>query len=50
MQKILINANIQKEKITRYDIITRTILKIIEKENLNEEFKWITFDIYKNYF
>lgn len=50
MKKILINANIDKDNIIRYDIITRTILSIIEKEGLNETCKWITYDLYKNYF
>ena len=50
MEKILINITIPKDKIIRYDIITRTLLKIIKEEKLNEQCKWIEYDIYNKYF
>ena len=44
LTKILINSDFANKEIARHDYITRTLLLIIEKLNLNNNLKWITYE------
>ena len=49
LNNILINDEINNDKITLYHYKTQSIIMLIEKENINNEFKWIKYDTFKNY-
>ena len=49
IRKIIINSLVKKDNIIRYYFISRTLFKIIEKEQLNEKYKWIKYDLYLLY-
>ena len=36
-------------QITRYDYKTKSLLLLIEKENLNNNFKWVELEIFQKY-
>ena len=48
-KKILINNELKRNSVERYDYNSKTLIEIIDKENLNDNFKWITLDIYFKY-
>lgn len=45
-KKVFINNELKHNAVNRYDYNSKTIIQIIDKENLNEKFKWITLEIY----
>lgn len=49
MKNIFLNDYIKNSEIKRYDWKDRSIISLIEKEKLNDEFKWISYDIFKYY-
>ena len=49
MRKKIINSLVKKDNIIRYDFISRTLLKIIEKVKLNQKYKWVKYDLYLLY-
>ena len=49
MKNIIINDTIKLSEYKRYDFITKSLLLLIEKENLNNSFKWFSYDIFKKY-
>jgi len=48
MKKILLNDIIKINNYKRYVYTTKSLLKMIEKENINENFKWPDIKILKN--
>ena len=49
MNNILINDSIINSQIKRKDFKTKSLIMIVEKEKLNENFKWISYDKFKSY-
>ena len=49
IKNIFINDFINNSSIIRYDYKIRGMILLIEKENINNEFKWITYDLFKKY-
>ena len=49
IKNIFINDFINNSSIIRYDYKTKGMILLIEKENINNEFKWITYDLFKKY-
>ncbi len=45
-KKVFINNELKHNAVNTYDYNSKTIIEIIDKENLNEKFKWITLEIY----
>ena len=44
LTKILINSEFTHKKIIRHDYITRSLLLMIDKLNLNSNLKWVTYE------
>ena len=49
MKNILINDSIINSRIKRKDFKTKSLIMIIEKEKINEHFKWVTYEQFKLY-
>jgi hypothetical protein len=49
INKIFLNDTIDNNTNIRHDYITKSLLLLIDKENLNNEFKWIDFTKFKYY-
>ena len=49
IKNIFINDFINNSSIIRYDYKTKGMILLIEKENINNEFKWITHYLFKKY-
>ena len=49
LKNIFINDTCNNNTIIRHDYKTKAMILLIEKENINNEFKWISFDIFKKY-
>ena len=49
LNNIFINDAINNDTFIRYDYKSQSIVMLIEKENLNNEYKWINYEIFKKY-
>ena len=49
MKIIPINDIIKHDNYKRYDFITKLILLLIEKENLNKYYKWFDYETFRKY-
>ena len=49
MKIILINDIIKHDNYKRYDFITKSIILLIEKENLNKYYKWFDYETFRKY-
>ena len=49
LNNVFVNDAINNNNIIRHDYSTKSLLLLIEKEKINEEFKWITFEKFKYY-
>ena len=49
MKNILINDSIINSRIKRKDFKIKSLIMIIEKEKINEHFKWVTYEQFKLY-
>ena len=48
MKNIILNDTIKYDNYKRYDHISKSLILLIEKENLNNDYKWISYDTFKN--
>lgn len=49
INNLFLNDSIDNSSIIRYDFITKSLLLLIEKENLNIEYNWFDFIKFKHY-
>ena len=49
MGKIFINDIIKDNETIRHDYKSKSILLLIDKENVNKKFKWFDNDTFENY-
>ena len=49
INSIFLNDVINNDTIKRYDYITQSLMLLIEKENLNNHYKWISYYLFKKH-
>ena len=49
LKNIFINDIIKNDTVKRYDFITKSLINLIEKEELENYIKWIDYDTFKFY-
>ena len=49
INSIFLNDVINNDIIKRYDYITQSLMLLIEKENLNNHYKWISYYLFKKH-
>ena len=50
LENIIFNDSIKYNNLHRTDYKTKSLILLIEKENLNKELRWIKYDIFQKYY